>query len=103
MESKNCSTKMLHQAFHTTTNPRGNEGASGSGSGSGMVLPGRTYTKTRRFRRAPPPATTVGVSQVDHATSGLRGEMREGKEGNGGGRMGAGSGSEIAHTIGIGM
>ena len=38
-----------------------------------MVLPGRTYTKTRRFHRAPPPATTVGVSQVDHATSGLRG------------------------------
>ena len=69
---------MLHQAFHTTTNPRGNEGASGSGSGSGM---GRTYTKTRRFHRAPPPATTVGVSQVDHATSGLRvdGELWSGQ------------------------
>ena len=29
--------------------------------------------------------------------------MREGEEGKGGGQMGAGSGSEIAHTIGIGM
>ena len=51
-------------------NERGSGGA--SGSGSGVVMPGRTYTKTRRFHRAPPPATTVGVSQVDHATSGLR-------------------------------